>query len=30
MCADQHVTFIEVVNEVGMSYGSAQTVLTED
>jgi hypothetical protein len=29
MCADQQVTISDVVNEVGISNGSAQAILTE-
>jgi hypothetical protein len=30
MCADQQITIKKVLNEVGMSYGSAQAILTEE
>jgi hypothetical protein len=30
MRADQRITINEVVNEVGISYGSAQATLTEE
>jgi hypothetical protein len=30
MCADQWITINEVVNEVGISYGSARAILTEE
>jgi hypothetical protein len=29
VCADQQITINEAVNEVGISYGSAQTIMTE-